>query len=259
MSWLTICALYYGDYPGLAERSIRSTLSSVPPDTELRIGLNAVSEATLDVLAEHLGLNDRVCLQKPGQSELTLPGRVVRVYYHADNARKYPVMREMFHEPALDTPWVLWLDDDTWFQQAGWLSPVQQVLEQSGAAYAGEEWFIHYKPDNVQAISEAPWFRGKPPMLIKKKPGILFYTGGFVFLRKEVINKLGWPDARLLHNGGDTLLGEACYQNGIPKVKLSTKQLGIRVNDAKRRGFSERPFVVSEKVAKGAKSAKSRN
>jgi hypothetical protein len=71
-----------------------------------------------------------------------------------------------------------------------------------------------------------------------KAPGITFATGGYWWLRTDVIRQLDWPDERLSHNGGDTLLGEAIRQQGWPFHK---NNYGVKVNAAPRRGLHEAP------------------
>ena len=77
------------------------------------------------------------------------------------------------------------------------------------------------------------------------KPGVSFMTGGYVWLRTDIMRQLDWPDERLNHNGGDTLLGEAIRQQGLPRHHFD---YGVAVNKAKRRGLSERPAGSKQNV-----------
>ena len=53
-----------------------------------------------------------------------------------------------------------------------------------------------------------------------------------------ILKYLDWPDPRIDHNGGDVMLGVALYQNGFG---LHTHYDGVVVNDAPRRGTSQKP------------------
>lgn len=243
---LTVCILIYGDYPDLAQRALSTLLGSIPANTEVRVGLNEVSDATLDVVADRLDITLEDLLDAAlGGTVVSSNGRTVRVYRHVENAFKYPVMREMFYQPPLQTEWMLWLDDDTWFQRTDWLDQFHAIINRAGALYAGEEWLFPFPPSYQRAVQKAAWYTGRAPRLNRKgEPHIAFFTGGFFFLAKRALYMLAWPDRRLKHNGGDTLLGEACYQAGIPRVKLPTKAAGVMVNAAKRRGYSEKAHIT---------------
>jgi hypothetical protein len=52
------------------------------------------------------------------------------------------------------------------------------------------------------------------------------------------MKQLDWPDPRLNHNGGDTLLGEAIRQQQLPRHAF---HYGVKINKYKRRGFREKP------------------
>ena len=104
--------------------------------------------------------------------------------------------------------------------------------------YVGQPWFVHHLPGQWEFMQRATWFKGRPSELILGKPGVNFATGSYWWLRADVQTSIDWPDVRLGHNGGDTLLGEAIYQNGLPFHKCD---YGVKVNAGKRRGYSETP------------------
>ena len=117
-------------------------------------------------------------------------------------------------------------------------------------AYVGQPWFVHNLPGQLEFIQQASWYKGLPPQMCptKKKgvmrPGIWFAQGAYWLLRTDVLRLLHWPDPRLKHNGGDTLLGEAVRQQGLP---FHRRHYGVVINNAPRRGYHEAPAGVRDK------------
>lgn len=220
---LVVCALLYGDYPELHNRLIGSMLTAIPPATRVKFWLNQVCQSTFDLV-----------MKLPANYEIhtTCP----------NNTPKYQAMRQMFQSVKEGAwRWVLWLDDDTWFNKPDWFKVTADYLERKqmeNICYVGQTWFVHHLPGQEKFIADSPWYHGRPSELIQGKPGVNFHTGGYVLLRTDLLKRLDWPDVRLSHNGGDTLLGSAVWQLGWPRHHFD---YGIKVNDAKRRGRSEAP------------------
>jgi hypothetical protein len=166
------------------------------------------------------------------------------------NMPKYQVMRHLWHEnpeTVPTTPWVLWFDDDTHIVAPDWWEKTRAFLEAKKAeniCYAGFKWYKHHEPGQAEFIEAAEWYKGVPweqcPTRRKgvRKPGITFANGAYFWLRSDVMRQINWPDPRLVHNGGDTLLGEAIRQQGLPFHEL---KYGVKGNDARRRGRSDTP------------------
>jgi hypothetical protein len=215
-------ALLYGDYPALHERLLQSLCRAVPDSVPVRLWCNQVGEET------------RRRLEADRRGSWSVIAR-------RDNVPKYRAMREMFreiHDPACEAEWVVWFDDDSWIEAKDWFPAMRDVLRPREVCYAGEPWGIHYLPGQWDFVRAAPWFRGKEPPLHQGKPVFWFAQGAYWWLRTDVLRATDWPDPRLSHNGGDSLLGEAVRQQGLPLTPCS---YGVRVNDATRRGISERP------------------
>src|SRR4051812_47146594 len=88
---VTICVLLYGDHYALCERFFSKLFHHTRPDLfHLRIGLNAVSQATLDYVSRRL------------------PTKNVQVFHSEANLYKGGMMRRMFHEAPIRTCWTLW-------------------------------------------------------------------------------------------------------------------------------------------------------
>jgi len=218
----SIYALCYGDYADLHRRLLDSfRLFAKPHPTDVTIWCNQACAGT-EQLARGLGFAT-LC--------------------SAENLPKYKVMRDMFSLRPPKYEWILWFDDDSYIEKPFWYEATKLYIESrrsQNICYFGQPWFVHHLPGQWEFIKTMPWFKGKPPELIQGKPGITFAQGAYWGLRNDVRQLLDWPpsDRGLSHNGGDTLLGEAVRQQGLPFHKFHR---GVKVNAAKRRGHSEAP------------------
>jgi hypothetical protein len=221
-----IFVLMYGDFPQLHQRLLSGLTSTKWPEGHeynRRVWANQVPDHPLrQVLAPS-----------------AMPGNTI-LRVHSDNTPKYLAMREMFAEAKTSCwDWVVWLDDDTALPDSAWLKhTLLHIREHPDARYLGQPWHVHHLSGQWEFIQKAKWYKGKPPQMIKGKPGIEFAQGAYWWLRGDVLRELDWPDERLSHNGGDTLLGEAIRQQGW---KLSNFWAGVVPNFARRRGRHEAP------------------
>lgn len=228
--FVTIYALLYGDYFKLHKRLLESLIKHAPRDkAKVVIWCNTVCGKTGEFIAKQLP-SEWSCV------------------FSKKNVPKYEVMRKLFHgEFAPSTEWVAWFDDDSHITQSDWWTKTIRFIEDNkgkGICYFGQPWYVHHLPGQAAFIRDAAWYAGVPfqqhatrsPTV--KKPGIEFAQGSYWWLRTDVMKKLDWPDRRLVHNGGDTLLGEAIHQQLLPFHKFHH---GVKLNDAKRRGRSDRP------------------
>lgn len=218
-----VFALLYGDHFDLHERLLTKLKSTLPPEVTALLWCNQVCTQTKRLI-------------------LTLGDQFHAFYSDENNVPKYKAMRQMFslaQDAKLDYNWVVWFDDDTQITKSDWFSKTVEFLTRNqDASYLGQQWFVHHLPGQKEFIESGSWFKGKPFELIKGKPGVRFAQGSYWWLRVDALHKINWPDGRLSHNGGDTLLGEALRQNGYP---LTAFWYGVKPNDAKRRGLSEAP------------------
>lgn len=217
-----ILALLYGPHLDLHKRILDSFRSYVPKTVPITLWLNKVERSTKDRVAEENGRYD--------------------VVDSPENVKKYVAMRAMMNRFDISRPdWWIWFDDDSHIVNSHWWDVMSEFIERrhrENICYIGQRWFVHHLPGQWDFISKASWFRGKPAELIKGRPAVNFATGGYWWLRADVQKMLDWPDVRLGHNGGDTLLGVAIHQNGLPFHQCD---YGVKINDGKRRGFSEAP------------------
>lgn len=227
----TVYALFYGTYFKLHKRLIDSLIAHLP-----------VGEARVVCWANVVGPDTLTALEKLRDHF----GNESMVIDSKENVPKYIAMRKMYHELSVpDTEWILWLDDDTYINKSDWWERTTTFIKSSpDVCYFGQKWYVHHLDGQWDFIKDSAWFQGvEPEMLltrngITKKPGIWFMTGGYVWLKTSLMQALNWPDTRLSHNGGDTLLSEAVRQKGLPRINFD---YGVAVNKAKRRGLSESP------------------
>lgn len=242
MTFATIYGLLYGNDHKLHKRFIGSLLKHVPHGTYIRLWCNTVCSATLQYLAQE---------QDKRMSKL-IPDRSLMFFVSDDNVPKYKAMRIMFEKTwPPESKWVVWFDDDSYIDRDDWWNrTVEYIKTHPSACYIGQPWYVHHLAGQWEFIEKAEWFKGMKPEQCptkkgKKKPGITFAQGAYWWLRTDVLKSLDWPDPRLNHNGGDTLLGEAIRQQGLPFHKF---HYGVQINKAKRRGFHEKPAGADKDV-----------
>ncbi len=225
-----VLTLLYGDHFDLHARLIGG-LQAIPPHLDYSIILwcNQVGDRT------------RALVERFVSRSIAF-----NAVFSEENVRKYEVMRRLMRHDPLPPPlgttnnWWLWLDDDVKFLSPDWFRAALKYIDSKRAeniCYVGEPWFVPYLPGQLEFIKASTWYKGLPP-LTKARPVIEFAQGSFWWLRADVAKEIGWPDPRLEHNGGDTLLGEAIRQQGLPFHKFHA---WVKPNAAPRRGLSERP------------------
>jgi hypothetical protein len=219
-----VLALFYGDYPQLAQRcgaTLRALWNTGLVD--LRIGCNEVSPATARVLAELL----------PGvPTESADP----QIY-------KNPMMRRLVDGYDGDATHMMWFDDDSCLQPGvnvrAWLAAVSDRAAHAKGTL-GSLYTQRLTPAQRDWIARQPWYAGRPV-----PEEILFNTGGWTVVPLDLMRRFGWP-GDLGHNGGDLVLGALLHQQGLApeqfRVGLAINaDEGLRESMAKTRGFLEDP------------------
>lgn len=228
---MTFCivTLLYGGHTDLHRRLLDS-FCHVPAAGRIVIIGNALVQQSQELVMKF-------------SEEKNRSGLHVQTELYRDNLPKYtrmrPVFQHLLQDQALE--WLVWFDDDSWIERPDWYlrtAGYLRAVKHENVCYVGQPWYVHHLPGQWEFIQQSKWYRGKPTALANGKPGITFAQGAYWWLRADVARLLEWPDARLSHNGGDTLLGEAIRQQGLPFHKF---HYGVRINDAPRRGASERP------------------
>ena len=231
---ITVCVLCYGDYYRLHRACLESILKTVPEQRlELRVATNEACMATLEMLQD-------------------IP--VAKHYCHATNDKKYPVMREMFHDPAmpLSTRYLVWFDDDTQAINPKWcerlLATIIANREQRVGMYG---WKFMHKLHNAQQrawFAAAHWWRGR---YLQDKRGdpipngdhIHFSVGWFWAAKVQALLECDIPDVRLGHNGGDITIGEQLWQHNWKLAQFNAHKELIFTppkHAGGRRGYEER-------------------
>ena len=227
----TVCALFFGDYPDLAKRCLDPIVAGRPAGTDLRIGTNAIGDATRSYL-------NGVVLNNP----------LTRWYDAPTNIYKYPLMRQMVLDPVqpILSEFVVWFDDDSCIlpaYQATWWSRLAEATTDD-VDMLGLPYQITWNGEQRQWVRQQLWYNGKDPA---RRNSIRFFTGGWWCCRTELLRKFNYPWPELKHNGGDTMLGELAFQQNWRRKTFAT---GLAINagpslqhsTASRRGFSERPI-----------------
>jgi hypothetical protein len=237
----TIYCLLFGAHVKLHKRLLVSLLRGLPKDVaRVVIWCNQVGQPTVDYI--------------------TTLGSSVEVVFCTENMPKYKVMRRLFTGehvgiPAPTTEWVVWFDDDSHITTDIWWHRTLAFIKKKkndNICYIGQPWYVHYLDGQWDFVKESEWFDGRPAQKFPtkgraRKPGVRFVQGAYWWLRTDVLQQLDWPDPRLNHNGGDTLLGEAIRQQNLP---LHDFQFGVKINNGKRRGYSEAPAGAKNKKAR---------
>jgi len=223
---ITICVVCYGPHAGLARRFLESLYRFTDPGRfTVRAGLNEVEEATISIFRDY---SDRF-------------GNI-DIFQEPRNIFKVPLMRRMFRERPIETPWVIWFDDDSHVTRPDWLARLGLKVQAHPEVDQWGSIFCLWRQDEAirEFIERAPWYRGVPLKRSRGPDGregyeFRFATGGFWALRTELIDTLDWPDARTRQGHEDFLLGEALRQQGH---LVSSFEYGVAINQAERRNSS---------------------
>lgn len=236
----TACVLCHGDYPDLARRCVGSILRhSARGQVDLRVALNQCCAETKDYV-------------------FSLGDRVTKVYADDGDRRKYPAMREMFHDPdcPVTTGYVLWFDDDSHVVDPNWLTLLSRCIVENhprGARLYGVKYYHDLAKlakssakNPVQWFRAARWWRGRHLFLgytgktAANGSVIEFASGGFVAIGMDAVRAAGIPDERLNHNGGDITLGAMVHQAGYRMQDFCRGKTPVCYSDHARRGYQER-------------------
>lgn len=245
----------YGKFEGLARRLLNSFrhpafLRSV----NFRIGLNNVGWPTSSSVRQWItdigAMSTAEGFDRPS----------IYTTYGAAPYYKYPLMRRMIHTndvPKIDTPYVMWFDDDSCLSPAGtadWIVAdwiVRLVNAMSRYDMVGGKYSIRLRGNQHRFIEDQPWYNGKK---VLRNQRVNFITGGWWVIRTELLYKYDWPPENFEHNGGDVMLGELLRQHGYSMgqwtegVSINADHSG-GISTAKRRGITQIPIGVRHPIA----------
>jgi ADP-heptose:LPS heptosyltransferase len=232
----TFCILFYGDYFNMHKQCLDLLIQTVPQERrEIRVATNAACAQTISYIES---------LQNTGDIQLH--------YFHENNDYKYPVMREMFHDPAhpITTNYTIWFDDDTLCnKKSDWLTLLAAMIIEhhpdNKTRMFGPIFTFNYQPSQMEWIKQATWYRGRNFQTRQGKEApnansVRFVTGSFWAVETAAIKQCDIPDSRIEHNGGDYMIGEQMWQNGYQLKAFSNTKQHVQWSSVKRRGASQR-------------------
>lgn len=225
---LTVCVMMYGDFPTMHKRCLDAILKSTSAErVEIRIGGNALCDHTTKYLEQ---------LKKSGDIEI--------LNLSPENRGKYPVMRELFHSPPLNTKWVIWFDDDTYCDtDPNWLKKLANQITATADPQVASHGPLYYYPLTPlwrQWCATAKWFKGRHWTPHGTRLMVNFMSGSFWALTKEAIENCDIPDLRLGHNKGDVTIGCQLHQSGYKISRFSQHKEIVNWSAEDRRGKTER-------------------
>lgn len=227
---VTICTLFFGDYPELAARCL-DPLAKLVDETgvSVRIGTNAVGEATHDMVMRFM--------------ERRSP---VHVLSESVNTLKYPMMRRLFYGSGasllpITTPYVMWFDDDSYLRSPtkAWLDHVMASI--GSAAQLGSIYSQTWRGNQKAWVQAQPWYTGRS---FEGRKQANFVQGAWWVAEMAFLESINYPWPELQHRGGDVMLGEAIFQQGR-RLSRYNHNVGInadkagRESESKRRGHDE--------------------
>lgn len=246
---ISILALFYGDYPAYAQRCLSSIEKAIRREgcraVEVRLGANSVSaevEALLRQFAE----------------KCPLP---VYLFEAADNLGKYPMMRRMLYDvrAPFTATHVMWFDDDAYLLDGFSWQPLAEALTVVDVVGRLYRWF--WQPGQASWARRQPWcahperlpseraVRDAQSGPRSKRPYLTFPQGSWWVAPYEFLRKWDWPSPEIHHNGGDSMFGVLCDQQGKKMQQFEwvcvNADLHGRESQAPRRGLNEKPTGVA--------------
>jgi hypothetical protein len=230
---VTICALLFGDYNAMHMSCISSILQTVPAERrQLRIATNAICRSSKDWLD---GLKES--------------GHIHTLHHHNRNIKKYPAMRQLFHEPGnpIEDKWLIWFDDDsianvdqTWFSKMCLIIPRKHETHKC----VGPVFHFTLSPSQRTWAGSRPWYRGRNWQAKggKEAPGgtkINFASGGFWAMETAAMREANIPDETLGHNGGDYMVAAQLWQAGHSVTSWNSRKQFVNWSAFPRRGLRE--------------------
>lgn len=229
---ICVCALCYGNdshCENLARRLFNAEFIELGRYADVRIGLNAVGDATRDIV-------DAVRTKLPTAVIIDCP----------ENINKYPMMRRLFDARPISAPHTMWFDDDSCIVSGTnvpeWLGRIQKQL--STYAIVGSVYLQGYVGGQRDWIKSQPWYRGLEPARC-----LQYVAGGWWAAQTQALRDLNWPVLGLKNRGGDVMLGEAMRQANLfvghfrDNLWISANESGVE-SKSPRRGGAELPVGV---------------
>jgi hypothetical protein len=227
---VTICTLLFGDFPKLHENFLKHLLATTNPDwVSIHVGTNSLAPAASEWLTT---LRDRGDIQYLDMS--------------ADNRKKYPVMRHLFHESGVETKWMVWLDDDTicdkdpaWLEKMCWQAIGGYKARTRAVAPVARYKMTRRWTEWCQAATwwkDRPWHKPHPTNRLYA----LFPLGSFWMIHTQTARDLDIPDPRIGHNKGDVSIGCQLWQSNYDIAVFDSRRTIVSWNNSARRGLTDK-------------------
>lgn len=227
MKKLSVLIGCYGDYAHLSLRAVGSVLSekNVKDFCDVHVGANDCCEATLRELRKgaDAGLIDTLIESRR-------------------NINKDPMMRLLIG--VTETPYVLWMDDDSWFKP-GWVKAFERFVEAESCPEkpldVGGAIFVANRWDGYADLLHArPWWRSDELIPDNQKQQVAFPVGSLFLARTQFLRAHNFPDRGMVKRLDDVLMGDLVSQAG-GRMAAFTPDIWnfITISDAPRRGFGE--------------------
>lgn len=210
-----VCALFYGaedKHFKLAQRFFNDALRELGQcNVEFRFGCNAVGSATENLL------NHEIQNHFPR----------AKVFNSSYNLMKYPMMREMLHQPFIRAPVTMWFDHDSYLDVPAtpgavkqWLARVQKTV--TGCNLIGSVQKTKLTPVQLAWCQNKPWFKKE-----LADNYLSYVIGGWWAIRTHLLGELNWPAREFQQKHGDVFLGAMFKHNNLP---LCFFRDGVRIN-----------------------------
>lgn len=222
---LTVLVGCYGDYPQYSVRALQS----------IRNGHNLSKQCSVVV-----GLNECGSPTTGLARELKDAGIVATVIECGTNLNKDPMLRVMLE--TVRTPYVLWLDDDSYFTDPVWPELFVELIRRNHPFDTAGH--VHFFGPNREAdtgymhfIASRPWWRGDSHYPSHRRKSVPFPLGGCFVARTAFLRAYDFPDRGMTKWLDDVALGELLLQVGGRLVTFGDGILSkVRINDGERRG-----------------------
>lgn len=212
----------YGEFSNYSIRCLNSLVDLASGEYEIPI---------------HVGCNE--CTPETVQHVIDLYNaeKITSMTVSQLNRNKDPMMRSLIE--AVDTEFLLWLDDDSHFVKKNWDRRIVKFIESKpDLDVAGHIFYCHRSKEYQSFLKRRPWYVDRRP----KEDVVWFPTGGFWIARTKFLQYHDWPDRKMIKKQDDLLLGDLCEQHNAKLIDFgSNKSImdSIIISDGDRRGYGE--------------------
>ena len=222
-----ICILFYGaeeKHFRLAQRVLNEPMRCLAKrNIAFRFGCNAVGDATLKFLLQQIADHFHGAT----------------LFHSPENIMKYPMMRQMFHSPAINAPLTIWFDHDSYLADdvnaVDWFNRVAMHFnhcDMVGSVYKAE-----LPEEQERWVSTQNWFKCDAA-----RAYVSYSLGGWWTIKTDLIRQWNWPSTDFKQKNGDIVLG-SLFQHQNLKLCHFRDGVCINANDAGVEGTAPRTIA----------------